>query len=168
MISAETTSRGISCSRPRWVNRDMNSSQIKLGSFSENSNAASLALSIKNRRDSANAWVRSPQGATRPAAGRDREAEAAVCLVSKWDGRRSKEAYSVLAIALGRRRGGRRLCRLRLRRGCLSSESACLLSQKECEAQLVETKSPKCRRASGHTSTGTLAASVWPMSPWSQ
>ena len=48
MISAETTSRGISFSRPRWVNRDMNSSQIKLGSFSENSNAASLALSIKD------------------------------------------------------------------------------------------------------------------------
>src|ERR1700685_277661 len=48
MISAETTSRGISCSRPRWVNRAMNSLQIKLGSFSENSNAASLALSIKD------------------------------------------------------------------------------------------------------------------------
>src|ERR1700680_1749757 len=46
MMSAETTSRDIS-SRPRWVNRDMTSSQIKLGSFFENSNAASLALSIK-------------------------------------------------------------------------------------------------------------------------
>src|ERR1700722_19983346 len=48
MISAETTSRAISCSRPRLVNRAMNSWQIKLGSFSENSNAASLALSIKD------------------------------------------------------------------------------------------------------------------------
>src|SRR5580704_273720 len=46
MMSAETTSRAIS-SRPRWVYRDMISWQIKLGSFSENSNAASLALSIK-------------------------------------------------------------------------------------------------------------------------
>src|SRR4029077_7875167 len=46
MMSAETTSRGIS-SRPRWVNRDMTSWQIKFGSFCENSNAASLALSIK-------------------------------------------------------------------------------------------------------------------------
>src|SRR5208282_3626325 len=52
------------------------------------------------RRDSANAWVGRPQGATRLAAGQDREAEPAVCLVSKWE-RRSKEAYSVLAIALG-------------------------------------------------------------------
>src|SRR5580692_4229830 len=48
MSSAETTSRDISSSRPRLVNRDMNSSQIKLGSFSENSNATSLALSIKD------------------------------------------------------------------------------------------------------------------------
>src|SRR5580704_15080737 len=48
MISAETTSRGISPSRPRWANRDINSWQMKLGSFSENSNAASLALSIKD------------------------------------------------------------------------------------------------------------------------
>src|ERR1700685_3694458 len=47
MMSAETTSRGVSSPRPRWVKRDMTSSQIKLGSFSENSNAASLALSIK-------------------------------------------------------------------------------------------------------------------------
>src|ERR1700722_15837469 len=47
MISAETTSRGISFSRPRWVDRAINSLQMKLGSFSENSNAASLALSIK-------------------------------------------------------------------------------------------------------------------------
>src|SRR5580698_9389309 len=47
MISAETTSRGISVSRPRWVDRAMNSLQIKFGSFSENSNAATLALSIK-------------------------------------------------------------------------------------------------------------------------
>src|SRR5580704_18655613 len=46
MMSAETVSRGIS-SRPRCVNRDMTSWQIKLGSFCENSNAASLALSIK-------------------------------------------------------------------------------------------------------------------------
>src|SRR5271167_3554976 len=47
MISAETKSRGIFSSRPRWVNRDMNSWQIKLGSFCENWNAACLALSIK-------------------------------------------------------------------------------------------------------------------------
>src|SRR5580700_11380573 len=47
MISAETTSRGISLPRPCWVDRAMNSWQIKLGSFSENSNAATLALSIK-------------------------------------------------------------------------------------------------------------------------
>src|ERR1700730_19071730 len=46
MMSAETTSRAIS-SRPRWVNRNMIPWQIKLGSFSENSNAACLALSIK-------------------------------------------------------------------------------------------------------------------------
>src|ERR1700683_2540110 len=46
MISAETTSRGLS-SRPRWENLAMNSWQIKLGRFSENSNAASLAFSIK-------------------------------------------------------------------------------------------------------------------------
>jgi|SRR5580704_16123241 hypothetical protein len=38
---------GISASRPRLVDRAMNSWQIKLGSFSENSNAATLALSIK-------------------------------------------------------------------------------------------------------------------------
>src|ERR1700678_494229 len=47
MISAETVSRGIFSSRPRWVNRDINSWQTKLGSFWENWNAASLALSIK-------------------------------------------------------------------------------------------------------------------------
>src|ERR1700683_2292986 len=46
MISAETTSRGV-CSRPRWENLAMNSWQIKLGRFSENSNAAPLALSIR-------------------------------------------------------------------------------------------------------------------------
>jgi hypothetical protein len=34
-------------------------------------------------RESANAWVRSPQGATHPAVGQDREAEPAVCLVPK-------------------------------------------------------------------------------------
>ncbi len=44
--------------------------------------------------------VRSPQGATRPAAGQDREAEPVVCLVSRWEERRSKEVYSVLAIGL--------------------------------------------------------------------
>jgi len=45
--------------------------------------------------------VRSPQGATRLAAGQDREAaEPAVYLVSDWEDRRSKEAYSVLAIGL--------------------------------------------------------------------
>src|ERR1700683_177587 len=47
MTSAETTSSGISSVRPRWVDRAMNSLQIKSGSFSENSNAASLAFSIK-------------------------------------------------------------------------------------------------------------------------
>src|ERR1700733_4927337 len=47
MMSAETMSRDISGSRPRWVNRDITSWQIKLGSFCENSNATSLALSIK-------------------------------------------------------------------------------------------------------------------------
>src|SRR5271169_4754309 len=47
MISAETTSCGTFSPRPCWVNRDMNSWQIKLGSFRENWNAASLALSIK-------------------------------------------------------------------------------------------------------------------------
>src|SRR5271155_4219871 len=46
MISAETTSRGVS-SWPRCLYRAMNSWQIKLGSFSENLKAASLALSIK-------------------------------------------------------------------------------------------------------------------------
>src|SRR5579863_399700 len=46
-MSAETTSRGVSPPRPRCSNRFMNSSQIKLGSLSENSNAASLALSIR-------------------------------------------------------------------------------------------------------------------------
>src|SRR5450755_3314966 len=47
MISAETKSWGTFSLRPCWVNRDMNSWQIKLGSFCENWNAASLALSIK-------------------------------------------------------------------------------------------------------------------------
>src|ERR1035438_1344300 len=47
MISAETKSWGTFSPRPCWVNRDMNSWQIKLGSFCENWNAASLALSIK-------------------------------------------------------------------------------------------------------------------------
>src|ERR1017187_5816700 len=47
MISAETRSRGTFSPRPCWVNRDMNSWQMKLGSFWENWNAASLALSIK-------------------------------------------------------------------------------------------------------------------------
>jgi hypothetical protein len=51
-------------------------------------------------RESANAWVRSPQGARCPAEGQDREAAPAVCLVSRWEQRRSKEAYSVLAIGL--------------------------------------------------------------------
>src|SRR5215472_15766145 len=46
MISAETTSRGFS-SRPRCLYRAMTSWQIKLGRRSENSKAASLALSIK-------------------------------------------------------------------------------------------------------------------------
>ena len=45
-------------------------------------------------------WVRIPQVATRPGAGQDREAEPAVYLVSKLEERRSKEAYSVLAIGL--------------------------------------------------------------------
>src|SRR5271154_42679 len=48
MISEETRSRGIFSSRPRWVKRDMNSWQTKLGSFCENWNATSLALSIKD------------------------------------------------------------------------------------------------------------------------
>src|SRR5271165_4169859 len=47
MISAETKSCGTFSPRPCWINRDMNSWQIKLGSFCENWNAASLALSIK-------------------------------------------------------------------------------------------------------------------------
>src|SRR5271157_2677342 len=47
MISAETKSWGTFSPRPCWVNRDMNSWQIKLGSFCENWNAASLARSIK-------------------------------------------------------------------------------------------------------------------------
>src|ERR1019366_2274367 len=46
-ISAETRSKGIFSARPRWANRDMNSWQMKLGSFCENWNAASLVLSIK-------------------------------------------------------------------------------------------------------------------------
>src|SRR6516162_11505584 len=46
MISAETTSTGVS-SRPRRLYRAMTSWQIKLGRCSENSKAASLALSIK-------------------------------------------------------------------------------------------------------------------------
>ena len=49
MISAETKSTGrFLSSRPRWVNRDVNSWQTKLGSFCENWNATSLALSIKD------------------------------------------------------------------------------------------------------------------------
>src|SRR5579862_9744096 len=48
MISAETKSRGILSLLPRWVNRDMNSWQTKLGSFCENCHAASLALSIND------------------------------------------------------------------------------------------------------------------------
>src|SRR5580704_5317231 len=48
MISAETMSNGTLSSRPRWVNRDMNSWQTKLGSLCENWNATSLALSIKD------------------------------------------------------------------------------------------------------------------------
>src|SRR5262249_33100997 len=47
MTSADTRSRGVFSSRPRRVNRDMNSWQTKLGSFSENWNATALALSIK-------------------------------------------------------------------------------------------------------------------------
>src|ERR1035438_6531316 len=47
MISAETKSWGTFSPRPCWVNRDMNSWQIKLGSFWENWNDASRALSIK-------------------------------------------------------------------------------------------------------------------------
>src|ERR1017187_1546607 len=47
MISAETRSWGTFSPRPCWVKRDMNSWQIKLGSFWEHWNAASLALSIK-------------------------------------------------------------------------------------------------------------------------
>src|SRR5271167_3642523 len=47
MISAETKSCGTFSPRPCWVNRDMNSWQIKLGSFCENWKAASRALSIK-------------------------------------------------------------------------------------------------------------------------
>src|SRR6516162_9183288 len=47
MTSAETRSRGTFSSRPRWLNRDMNSWQTKLGSFCENWNATSLALSIR-------------------------------------------------------------------------------------------------------------------------
>ena len=47
MISAETKSRGTFSPQPCWVNRDMNSWQMKLGSFFENWNAASRALSIK-------------------------------------------------------------------------------------------------------------------------
>src|ERR1017187_10030066 len=47
MISAETKSCGTFSPRPCWVNRDINSWQIKFGSFCENWNAASLALSIK-------------------------------------------------------------------------------------------------------------------------
>jgi hypothetical protein len=45
----------------------------------------------------AKAWFRSPQCPTQLAAVPDTEAEQAVCPVLKWE-RRSKEAYSVLAI----------------------------------------------------------------------
>src|SRR6202035_4814424 len=55
---------------------------------------------LRLRRDSANAWARKPREAARPAAGQDKEAEPAACLVSKWGGRWSKEAYSAVAIAL--------------------------------------------------------------------
>src|SRR5271157_539693 len=47
MISAETKSWSTFSPRPCWVNRDMNSWQIKLGSFCENWNAASLARSTR-------------------------------------------------------------------------------------------------------------------------
>jgi len=80
--------------------RDMNSWQTKLGSFCENWNATSLALSIK---DSARVSERvGTESAGRDAAGgrSGQGAELAVCLVSKWEERRSKEAYSVLAIGL--------------------------------------------------------------------
>jgi len=50
------------------------------------------------RRESAGVWLRGPRGATRPGAGQDREAEPAVCLVAKWEERRSKGAYSGFAI----------------------------------------------------------------------
>src|SRR5271167_3717339 len=46
MISAETMSWGTFSARPCWVKRAICSWQIKLGSFCENWNAASLALSI--------------------------------------------------------------------------------------------------------------------------
>src|ERR1700683_5321976 len=59
-----------------------------------------LPFRSRSRGDSANAWARSPQGATR-LAGQDREANPPVCLVSRLGERRSKEAYSVFAIALG-------------------------------------------------------------------
>src|SRR5271165_5893859 len=47
MSSAETKSWGTFCPRPCWVNRAICSWRIKLGSFWENWNVASRALSIK-------------------------------------------------------------------------------------------------------------------------
>src|SRR5271169_4754310 len=49
------------------------------------------------RRGSAKAWVGSPRGPTRPAAGQGREAERVVRFGSRWE-HWSKEAYFVLAI----------------------------------------------------------------------
>ncbi len=107
MISAETTSRGISSSRPRWVNRDMNSSQIKLGSFSENSNAASLALSIKDSAGLSERVGTESAGGDAAGGGSGQGGRAGCVPRFKMGGRRSKEAYSVLAIALGAAEWGR-------------------------------------------------------------
>src|ERR1035438_1082677 len=68
MISAETMSRGISSWRPRRLNRDINSSHIKLGSFPENSSAASLAF-----------WIKASAGLTKGAGTESAGADAAGC-----------------------------------------------------------------------------------------
>ena len=48
--------------------------------------------------------MRSPQGATRPAAGQDREAEPAVCLVSKWEDVGARGRTLCLRLRWGRAR----------------------------------------------------------------
>src|SRR5215469_14312272 len=100
MISAETRSRGIFSSRPRWVNRDMNSWQTKLGSVCENWNATSLALSIK---DSAGVIERvGAESAGRDAAGGGSEQGGALCACD-WPANGVAKANAKPTTALAKR-----------------------------------------------------------------